>query len=67
MKKQDIIDAAKECAQYIMDSDGEQENYSEYIEDGNDPRTHILYQAGVVLGVEKEFEEDIQSFLKGTK
>lgn len=59
-----IVKSAEECAKYIMDSDGEQISYQEYIEDGNDPRDHILYHAGVVLGVEDEFKTDIEEYLK---
>ena len=56
--------AAKECASYIFDSDSEQVSYEEYIVDGNDPRDHILYHAALVLGREKDFEIDINEYLK---
>ena len=57
--------AAEECARYIFDSDSEQISYQEYIQDGNDPRDHILYHAAVVLGVDKEeFDNDIKQYIK---
>ena len=58
------VDSAMECARYIMDSDSEQIDYNSYIEEGNDPRDHILYHAAVVLGLSNEFENDITEFLK---
>jgi hypothetical protein len=58
-------DAAMECARYIFDSDSEQISYQEYINDGNDPRDHILYHAAIVLGEEsEEFRNDIREYLK---
>lgn len=57
--------AAEECARYIFDSDSEQISYQEYIQDGNDPRDHILYCAAVVLQQEmEEFNNDIREYLK---
>lgn len=56
--------AAEECARYIFDSDCEQVSYQEYIQDGNDPRDHILYCAAVILGEAKEFQTDIDEYLK---
>jgi hypothetical protein len=68
MIKVNVVDpykiAAEECARYIVDSDSEQISYQEYIQDGNDPRDHILYCAAVVLGEEKEFQTDIDEYLK---
>ena len=60
----DYQTAAMECARYIFDSDAEQISYQEYIQDGNDPREHILYHAAVVLGETEDFEIDIQQYLK---
>jgi hypothetical protein len=58
-------DAAMECARYIFDSDCEQISYQEYINDGNDPRDHILYHAAIVLGEEsEEFQNDVNQYLK---
>lgn len=57
--------AAEECARYIFDSDSEQISYQEYIQDGNDPRDHILYHAAIVLGEAlEEFNNDIREFIK---
>jgi hypothetical protein len=61
-----FVKSAEECAQYIMDSDCEQTSYQEYIQNSNDPRDHILYHAGVVLGVENEFQTDIEEYIKST-
>ena len=47
--------SAEECAGYIFDSDCEQVSYQEFIQDGNDPREHILYHAAVVLGKDIDF------------
>ena len=57
-------DAAMECARYIFDSDTEQVSYQEYIQDGNDPREHILYHAAVVLGQTEDFKIDIDEYLQ---
>lgn len=56
--------AAIECARYIFDSDCEQVSYQEYIQDGNDPRDHILYFAAVVLNETEDFQPDIDTYLK---
>lgn len=56
--------AAEECARYIFDSDCEQESYQEYINDGNDPRDHILYHAAIILGQVAEFQSDIDEYLQ---
>lgn len=56
--------AAMECARYIFDSDCEQTSYEEYIQDGNDPREHILYCAAVVLDKTEEFQTDIDEYMK---
>lgn len=58
--------AAEECARYIFDSDSEQISYQEYIQDGNDPRDHILYHAAVVLNETEDFQIDIEEYLKTT-
>lgn len=59
----DYHSAAMECARYIFDSDCEQVSYQEYIQDGNDPREHILYCAAVVLGETEDFQTDIDEYL----
>jgi hypothetical protein len=61
----DYKSAAMECARYIFDSDCEQVSYQEYIQDGNDPREHILYCAAIVLGETEDFQIDIKEYLKG--
>jgi len=58
------VDAAMECARYIFDSDCEQISYQEYINDGNDPREHIIYCAAVVLGETEDFQIDIDEYLR---
>ena len=57
--------ACMECARYIFDSECEQISYEEYIQDSNDPRDHILYHAGVVLGKANEFQDDIMKYDNG--
>lgn len=64
MKTIDYPSAAVECARYIFDSDSEQISYQEYIQDGNDPRDHILYCAAVVLNETDDFQIDIDEYLK---
>ena len=64
--------AAKECASYIFESESEQLSYQEYIQDGNDPRDHILYSAALILnqieGFDLEnFQIDIQEYLDSSK
>ena len=59
-----IRDASIECARYIMDSDCEQVSYQEYVQDGNDPRDHILYLAAMVLDETDDFRSDIDEYLK---
>ena len=56
--------SSEECARYIFDSDCEQVSYQEFIQDGNDPRDHILYYAAVVLGEDINFKEDIDEYLR---
>jgi hypothetical protein len=56
--------ASKECARYIFDSDCEQLSYQEFIQDGNDPRDHILYSAALVLDELEDFQIDIEEYLK---
>ena len=56
-------DAAMECARYIFDSDSEQISYQEFVQDGNDPRQHILYCAAMILGETEDFEPDIDEYL----
>jgi hypothetical protein len=58
------VDAAMECARYIFDSDSEQISYQEFVQDGNDPREHILYHAAVVLGETEDFQIDIEEYLR---
>ena len=55
-------EAAMECARYISDSDCEQISYQEFIQDGNDPRDHILYHAAVVLNQTEDFMIDIEQY-----
>jgi len=57
------VDAAMECARYIFDSDSEQISYQEFVQDGNDPRQHILYCAAMILGETEDFEPDIDEYL----
>ena len=63
----DYNTAANECARYIFDSDCEQLSDQEYIQDGNDPRDHILYHAAVVLGEIEDFQIDLEEYLKETE
>jgi hypothetical protein len=56
--------AAKDCASYIFDSDSEQVSYQEFIQDGNDPRDHILYSAALILDKLEDFQIDIDEYLK---
>ncbi len=60
----DYKSAAMECARYIFDSDCEQTSYQEYVQDGNDPREHILYCAAFVLGETEDFQPDIDGYLE---
>ena len=60
----DFNDAAIECARYIFDSDDMQVGYQEHIQNGEDPRNHILYCAAVVLGMADDFQIDIDEYLK---
>jgi hypothetical protein len=58
------VDAAMECARYIFDSDSEQISYQEFVQDGNDPREHILYCAAMILGETEDFEPDIDEYIE---
>lgn len=60
----DYHTAAEECARYIFDSDCEQLSYQEFIQEGNDPRDHILYHAALVLGETADFFTDITEYLQ---
>jgi len=59
-----VRDASIECAKYIMDSQSEQDSYREYVQDGEDPRDHILYLAAMVLAETQDFQPDIDEYLK---
>lgn len=63
----DYHTAAEECARYIFDSDCEQLSYQEFIQEGNDPRDHILYHAALVLGETTDFFTDIEQYLQMEK
>ena len=58
----DFLESARECASYIFDSETEQNSYQSYIEEGNDPRDHMLYHAAIILGKDDEFDVDIQEY-----
>jgi hypothetical protein len=59
----DYETAAIECARYVFDSDSEQLSYKEFINDGNDPREHILYHAALVLDATEDLQKDINKYL----
>lgn len=64
--------AAKECASYIFESESEQLSYQEYIQDNNDPRDHILYNAALILNQMEDFDManfqiDVQEYLDSLK
>lgn len=59
-----IRDASMECARYIFDSEWIQTSYQEYVQDGDDPRDHILYLAAMVLDETEDFQPDIDEYLK---
>jgi hypothetical protein len=59
--------SAKECAQYIVDSDCEHDSYCDWVDCGEDPREHILYHAGVVLDCEYEFKGDVLKYRKAAQ
>lgn len=55
--------SAKECAEYIFDSEWLQTDYQDHVQSGEDPRDHILYHAAVVLNRVSEFDTDIVEYL----
>ena len=57
-----FLESARECASYIFDSETEQKSYQSYIEEGNDPKDHMLYHAAIILGKDDEFNVDIQEY-----
>lgn len=56
------MQAAIELAEGIWNDEGEWEAYDNFIIDGNDPRNTTYYLAGVVLGLQKRFKEDIAAY-----
>ena len=54
--------SAKELASYVWYLLDEHKSYKQYIAEFNDPKTHILYHAALILGHEKEFEKDIENW-----
>lgn len=54
--------AAEECAYFVYESEWVQDGYSSHIENGNDPRDHILYSAAVILGKAENFQIDINEY-----
>jgi hypothetical protein len=59
--------AAEECANYIFNSDSEHINYEDFIQQGNDPREHILYYAAIILGEVDQFQTDIEEYEQPNK
>ena len=60
-----MFESAAQCAQYIMDCDSEHDDYWDWtVNQGEDPREHILYHAAVVLGCDDEFADDIKEYLR---
>ena len=43
--------AAVECAAYIFDSDCEEISFQEWMKEGNEPESHIYYQAAIILDI----------------
>ena len=68
MIKINVIDpykiAAEDCASFVFESEWVQDGYQQHIEDGEDPRDHILYSAAVILGKTENFQDDIDEYLK---
>lgn len=62
----DYENSAKECACFVFESEWVQDGYASHIEEGNDPRDHILYDAAVVLGKTENFQDDIEAYLNGS-
>lgn len=54
--------AAIECAYFVFESEWVQDGYTVHIEDGNDPRDHILYSAAVILNKTENFQDDINEY-----
>lgn len=63
VSKEELI-AATRCAEYIYDSEWLQDGYQDFIENGNDPREHVIYQAALFLGKDEPFQVDINEYLK---
>lgn len=57
-----MIRMIEAVAQYVFDSECERDSYEEYIENGNDPRDHIYYMAGMILGHEHDFADDVENY-----
>lgn len=68
MIKINVIDpykiAAEDCAYFVFESEWVQDGYTRHIEDGEDPREHILYSAAVILGKTESFQDDIDNYLE---
>lgn len=66
MIKINVVDpykiAAEECAYFVFDSEWVQDGYQRHIEDGEDPRDHIIYSAAVILGKTENFQDDINEY-----
>lgn len=67
MIKVNVVDpykiAAEECAYFVFESEWVQDGYQRHIEDGEDPRDHILYSAAVILDKADNFQDDIDEYL----
>lgn len=55
--------AAEDCAYFVFESEWVQDGYTAHIENGDDPRDHILYSAAVILGKIENFQDDIKEYL----
>jgi len=60
--KDKINNLATELADYILASQTESENYTDYVEDGGDPRQSIWYVAHSVMGTENLLYDDIAKY-----
>jgi hypothetical protein len=63
VSKEEFI-AATRCAEFIYDSEWLQDGYQNFIENGNDPREHIMYHAAVFLGKSEPLKVDVTEYLK---
>lgn len=53
-------EASQALAEYVRDNNNEHNDYDQHVEDGNDPREHVLYWSAVILGKTSYLQKELK-------